>query len=74
MTDAQRIRRKLAKLAEVDTSKLDDNETQRHRLDEARLATLLQASTPMPEAEPRKMQNGAINAGSMEDLRRLFGR
>lgn len=71
MTDAQRIRRKIAKLAKVDTSKLDDDETQRHRLEEARLTTLLQASTPRPEPEPRKIQNGVINAG---DLGRLFGR
>jgi len=55
----------------VNTSQLDDGQTQKHRLYEAQIATTLSALSPQKRAAAeRKLSNGDLNAG---DLSRLFG-
>jgi hypothetical protein len=69
--ERRRIRRDLKRLRSIDTSTLDEGETQRHRLREAQLQTMLEAmvaSKPEPQTD-RKMANGRIDAG---DLSKLF--
>lgn len=65
------IMRSIGRLSTVNTSKLDDGQTQTHRLLEAQMQTTLAALSPQKrEAASRKLSNGTLNAG---DLSRLFG-
>lgn len=59
------------RLKTVNTSSLDDGQTQKHRLYEAQVTSTLSALSPQKRtAAQHKMQNGKINAG---DLAALFG-